>query len=328
MNNPHVTNARSLVTTPEARRSGFLEYALRRNVESLPFIDDAKALKYKLETETQSAADLLTIRCLGDTLLTAAGLSTKAKAYLTEDDQSRFLNEFIDNVLLPTGTNYIEEVLFRYLLTKGDALGGVMRNITGKIAEEKFTRFLIANLNITGSTYFFSLKDDHSGSFVASENFDPNDYSKIKAIQWQPLNQQQWNILFVNKKVPMVKKNYDIIVMKRTSEDGMLPSAKSNDTTLREMNTDPAAYVTIGELKGGYDPAGADEHWKTANSGLDRVRNTFEGQLPLFFVGNAIESSMSEEIFRQYQNGNLSNCANLSVDNQLAALCSWVASVV
>ena len=36
-----------------------------------------------------------------------------------------------------------------------------------------------------------------------------------------------------------------------------------------------AAFVALGELKGGLDPAGADEHWKTANSALGRIRKGF-----------------------------------------------------
>jgi len=31
----------------------------------------------------------------------------------------------------------------------------------------------------------------------------------------------------------------------------------------------------MGELKGGIDPAGADEHWKTANKALDKMRKPF-----------------------------------------------------
>jgi len=52
VNNLNVTSAASLITTTEARRSGFLEYALRRNKEAIPFIDKAKALKATLQAHT------------------------------------------------------------------------------------------------------------------------------------------------------------------------------------------------------------------------------------------------------------------------------------
>ena len=54
----------------------------------------------------------------------------------------------------------------------------------------------------------------------------------------------------------------------------------------------PEIIIALGELKAGFDPAGADERWKTANSALDRIRKGFRAitkQPQLFFVGAAIE---------------------------------------
>jgi type II restriction enzyme len=53
------------------------------------------------------------------------------------------------------------------------------------------------------------------------------------------------------------------------------------------------------------------------------VRKAFNSTLPLIFIGAAIETAMSEEIFSQYQKGDLANCANLTSDAQLASLCEW-----
>lgn len=55
----------------------------------------------------------------------------------------------------------------------------------------------------------------------------------------------------------------------------------------------------LGELKGGIDPAGADEHWKTANTALDRIRNSFANvgySVKTSFVGAAIANAMAVEI--------------------------------
>ncbi len=92
----------------------------------------------------------------------------------------------------------------------------------------------------------------------------------------------------------------------------------------------PENYKIIGELKGGIDPAGADEHWKTANTALIRVREGFKQHnidLPLVFIGAAIETSMSKEIFNQYIKGEITNCANLTVDNQFVNLCNWLVTM-
>jgi type II restriction enzyme len=90
-----------------------------------------------------------------------------------------------------------------------------------------------------------------------------------------------------------------------------------------------ANYLAIGELKGGIDPAGADEHWKTAMSALERVREVFDaGTIPkLFFIGTAIEDHMAGEIFRELSTGNLSAAANLTSDEQTSDLIDWLVSL-
>ncbi|KAF5029368.1 Type-2 restriction enzyme BsoBI [anaerobic digester metagenome] len=90
---------------------------------------------------------------------------------------------------------------------------------------------------------------------------------------------------------------------------------------------DHTKYIALGELKGGIDPAGADEHWKTANSALNRIRTSFSKEKltpQTFFIGAAIENSMASEIFKQLQTGSMTNAANLTNDEQLTEICNWV----
>jgi len=44
-------------------------------------------------------------------------------------------------------------------------------------------------------------------------------------------------------------------------------------------------------------------------------------------IGAAIESAMAVEIFNQYQNRYLANCANLTNDDQLASACEWLVNL-
>src|SRR5437868_15271927 len=88
----------------------------------------------------------------------------------------------------------------------------------------------------------------------------------------------------------------------------------------------PELYIALGELKGGMDPAGADEHWKTARTALNRIQEAFArlGLNPhTFFVGAAIERKMAREIWTQLESGVLENAANLTDDNQIAAVSRW-----
>ena len=76
------------------------------------------------------------------------------------------------------------------------------------------------------------------------------------------------------------------------------------------------------------DPAGADEHWKTGNSALNRIRSSFADagypDMKTSFIGAAIERSMAEEIYGQLEDGTLTNASNLTNNNQLVAYCNWL----
>ena len=315
MNNLNVISAASLITTPEARRSGFLEYALRRNKEAIPFIDRAKALKATLQAHTNESHDVLKIVKIRESLLESAGISVKAKAHLSNIDKERLLVDFIDKVLIPCGKEYIDEIIYRYLLTSGDALGGKMRNIVGSIANEKLNRFIISQLQICQINFSFAT----NSGFVDSAEYFLDMAESIKAIRWRT-NTGEQRFLIYNVNVPQVSKNIDIVLLNKFTET-------TKGKNLKFILDDARNYLSIGELKGGIDPAGADEHWKTANTALERVRNAFENQIPLIFVGAAIESAMAIEIFTQYQNGTLANCANLTNDEQLASACEWLVSL-
>ena len=315
MNNVNVISIASLITTPEARRSGFLEYALRRNKEAIPFIDKAKALKATLQAHTEQPHDILKIVKIRESLLESAGISVKAKAHLSNIDKERLLTDFINQVLIPCGQEYIDEIIYRYLLTSGDALGGKMRNIVGSIANEKLNRFVISQLQIGQTNFSFAT----SSGFVDSVEYTLDKAEAIKAIRWQTDTGEQ-RLLIYNINVPLVSKNIDIVLLNKFTET-------TKGKNLRAILADTNNYLAIGELKGGIDPAGADEHWKTANTALGRVRTAFNNDLPLIFIGAAIESAMAAEIFSQYQNGDLANCANLTNDDQLASVCEWLVNL-
>lgn len=181
-----------------------------------------------------------------------------------------------------------------------------MRNIVGAIASEKFSRFIASQLQISQIDFTYMKKGE---PFKDGSCYSIDDAESIKAFKWPSIKGPR--LLIYNTTVPIVKKNIDIVLLE-TDTNGLPPSCPFEK------------YLAIGELKGGIDPAGADEHWKTANTALERVRTAFNNKLPLFFIGAAIEISMANEIFNQYSKGMLSNCANLTDDSQLAALCEWL----
>jgi len=83
----------------------------------------------------------------------------------------------------------------------------------------------------------------------------------------------------------------------------------------------------LGELKGGIDPSGADEHWKTGNTALNRIRESFANRslkIETSFIAAAIEKKMATEIYAQLQSKKLSCAANLTIDEQLVYYCDWL----
>jgi type II restriction enzyme len=92
----------------------------------------------------------------------------------------------------------------------------------------------------------------------------------------------------------------------------------------------PSAYVPLGELKGGIDPAGAGEHWKTARTALNRIHEAFKTKRlkpHTFFIGAAIEAKMAKEIWKMLKQGKLENTANLTDEDQIASVTSWLCSL-
>ena len=316
-----IKSSKDLETTYAAKRSGFLEIALRKNREALPYVDEAKALRVIAST-CKKPRDLAKDKRILVPLAEAAGISTKASNHLEQSDIEGIIKEFIENFLETAGDHFVDELVYRFLLTKGDALGGRMRNIVGAIASEKITRYLLANLRNSKLEHTVLLNKDTNWKNSACITQD--DLISVKALRWVKANGAAREIVY-NIKVPVVTKNIDIVVFNKQTV-GII----NKSTLMKRFVTDPQNYVALGELKGGIDPAGADEHWKTANTALQRIRSSFKSKscvVKTFFVGSAIEASMAVEIYNQVKNGELTMAANLTSEDQLTEICSWLISI-
>jgi len=309
----HLTSSESLVTTYEETRAGFVALALEKNRRATPFIEEARALKAAASKASKPAL-LVNIAGIKAALLTAAGVSNKAAGHMEPQDQEEAIQGLIEQFLEPAGSNFVEELVFRFLLTRGDALGGSMRNIGGAMAQRKLTRAIIASLSVAGISYdWLSTK---SNTWIHGTEDDPDIELDANGLSWS--NGHQNRTIRYNLTVPFLKKNVDLCLF----------NCRYQAFSVGYRN--PAFYVALGELKGGIDPAGADEHWKTARTSLSRIKLAFEsnGFSPhLFFVGAAIENSMAEEIWNQLEEGTLSNAANLTDANQVASLCRWLCNL-
>lgn len=307
----------SLRTSYEQTRAGFLRLALEKNRQSTPYVQEAKALKQEV-MKIQNPKDLLKLDKLKPALLAASGLSEKAIKHMTESDHAEAIENLIERYLEPAGKNFVDELVFRYLLTRGDSLGGKMRNIGGKVGEYQLIRNIVSILKLHGHN--FKWLDNDAKKWIEGSSDNPDVELRARGLAWEEEGRQR--VIMFNINSPIVKKNVDICLFDATSSDFQAFSESNN------ILKNPTKYIAIGELKGGVDPAGADEHWKTARSALiDRVQKKFKDlQLnpKIFFIGGAIEKSMAEEIYNLLENNHLDFAANLTSEEQMYAICSWL----
>ncbi len=316
----HLKSSDDLVTTYEATRAGFVALALERNRQATPYIAEAKALQ-AAASQAVSAADLFKIKDIEVGLLTAAGLSQKSLNYLTSEDKIDAINGLIQNFLEPAGANFVEELVFRFLLTRGDTLGGSMRNIGGALAQRKLTRAILSTLKIAGRQY--SWQDSRTKQWIAMTNDDIEIELSLRGINWQSEGENR--TLIYNLTVPLVGSNVDLCLFNLPPTELVV----NKSSKIQPSETAPS-IIALGELKGGIDPAGADEHWKTAQAALNRIREAFSkvGYFPnTFFVGSAVAKRMADEIWHQLENGTLTNAANLNQENQVASIARWLCNL-
>lgn len=316
--NNHLKSYKNLITPYEETRAGFISLAFEKNRKATPFVEEAKALKV-LASRARTPKHLFRITEIQNSLLTASGISDKAKNHLQEDDKLEAINGLIKNFLEPSGKSFIDELVYRFLLTRGDSLGGSMRNLAGALGEWRFTRILISTCTV--SNVSFEYLDSKTKNWVRP-NTEPEIEKRVKGVHWVSNGNER--TLIYNLTVPTVKKNVDLCLF------GCSPSEIIFGRNKDSAHHKPEKYLALGELKGGIDPAGADEHWKTANSALDRIRKAFSDKNccpKTFFVGAAIENAMAKEIYQQLNNHTLSNGANLTNEYQVVSLCNWLIKI-
>ena len=301
--NRYIVSADSLITTHDEIRAGFLAIALEKNRIADPYVKNALAFK-AMVSHTRSAEELLTIPQIRPFLVTAAGLSEKSLSYLDENDRTIAIQELIEKFLKPAGSAYIDEVIFRYLLIKGDAVGGTMRNRIGVLGQEKLIRAILAILSSMSVRGIIEEKMSSETKKCSTIHADMVGMeSNIKALHW--FNYYGERLLLFNAKIPIVNKNVDICLFSGSIAD-------YDDGRIIRKNE---RALMFGELK-------------TGNSALNRIRDSFRNAgylvIKTSFVGAAIERAMAEEIFAQLQSGMLTNATNLTNINQLIEYCNWI----
>lgn len=313
-----VKSPNDLETTHNEKKLGFLNIALRKSKEAQCYVNLGEALKTRISSH-QDAEELLDITEILVPLCEAAGISTKARGYLDQNELRELIKDFFVEFIYPLGASYHDDLVSRYLLALGDALGGRMRNIIGNMASEKLTEKIIAALKI--GDHSFSFLEEKSKKWIQGDLYTIDSLPDIKGLKWE--NDAGVRTLLYNKTVPIVRKNIDLVLLNRDC-------ANLSQEQLKVCLNDVKNYELLGELKGGIDPAGADEHWKTAGTALHRIRRSFSKnnhQVKTLYIGAAIEKAMAEEMYKETSNGTLTMCANLTKSAQISEISSWITRI-
>jgi hypothetical protein len=303
-----IKSADDLVTSVQATQHGFLKQALRKTKEAEPYVKQARNLQRTL-AKVKSPFDLVNIEKIQNILLTACGFSDKSLGYFNNEERRSTLQKVLSVIAQQAGDTWRDELVYRYILTRGDSLGGAMRNIIGAEAGVLFAQSLQKAAKTKGIPNLL-VKSKQNG--------------KVQGLAWPN------RVLFFDKAPVFLsepgsqKNNIDAILL----NSGISRPSKSLWDQERKFLGNPGNYLACGELKGGIDPAGADEHWKTAASALSRIRKRFDKKLPkLFFIGAAIVKAMAVEIFEQLNDGRLTYAANSTVQEQMDDLANWLISL-
>lgn len=203
----------------------------------------------------------------------------------------------------------------QFLLSCGELMANSMRNIGGFMAQKKLTRAIIAYLKLAKRRCRWLHNETSAWTELPADDADIE--LLLCGLSWD--SGKGPRTLLYNVTVPFFRNNVDLSLF------------RCNDKDLsKKIIKTPSAYIALGELKGGIDPAGADEHWKTARTSLNRIHEAFSKQRQkpqTFFIGAAIESKMAKEIWEMLKRGNLENAANLTDEDQIASITRWLCSI-
>jgi hypothetical protein len=248
-------------------------------------------------------------------LLTAAGVPEKAAAHLQGIDRRAAILGLVRNTLEPAGANFVEKLVSRFLLMERRALRRSMRKVGGFMARCRLSRSIIATLWLAGKTYRWL--PSQGSRWMKMPRDDVDIERQLRGLSWDVAGNPR--TLIYDLTVPFLGNNVDLCLFNAAPE-------AATETALES----PQAYLALGELKGGIDPAGADEHWKTARTALERIRAAFAEHHhgpKTFFIGAAIDAKMASEIWVMLQAGRLDNAANLTVGDQIASVTRWLCSL-
>ena len=186
-----IRHASDLVTSRQEVCRGFLSQAQSKSQKAIPYVQEAQQLWSALQKV--SRPDQLFESVPLRTLATAMGFSDKAQRYFPDTELREAIKPVLDVITKNSGSDFRTELLYRFLLTRGDTLGGEIRNLTGESGPTKFIAAVVKTLR----------EREIEPTFFHGKTGE----KKIKGIAWDQ------KLLFFDYKPKLIDKNVDVILL-------------------------------------------------------------------------------------------------------------------
>lgn len=232
-----------------------------------------------------------------------------------------YFNEITSKLVLAGGVSPYRHIVMM-TANLGDSLGGTSRNEVGRIAMTRVIKPLILYLHSKGnlSQILYSLK----GQIVVNDGEDDETEGdgavKRKLLKITP----QTDIETTLDNFETFRVVYHELEAVNGSKLLFNRQLKWEADTGEEHKVGPDLHSSVGdndmlwaaELKGGADPAGSDEHWKTATEALDRIIRAAEAtnrqQPMLSFIATILVDRVAQDAQNWIDQGKLTSVYNLT----------------
>jgi len=235
---------------------------------------------------------------------------------------TRYLNSIISDIVKTGLVEKGHHIEMAYA-NLGDTVGGGWRNEVGRLAYFAVVTPLLRHLHSLG--ILESVTYELKGSVIQDEDgVSPQEEVSLSVAQLTPEELEERITEFekgrvVYKKLELANGNRLLLNRQITwlDKDGQElkigPDLISTDDTefVQDM-----PLLWAGELKGGADPAGSDEHWKTATQAFNRIllacEKTGREQPPLSFMATILVDRVAHEAQEWLDQGKLTSVYNLT----------------
>ncbi len=238
------------------------------------------------------------------------------------------LNQILSSLVQHTnlhGENRHVEMAYANI---GASLDGGWRNEVGRLAYISILNPLIIYLHKLGKlqSVTYRLK----GRIILDEDDQPTSDSRQLRVAELTETQLEETLAELNenrvafRQLDLMNGNQVLLnrqlYWKATGDSGrgyrIGPDLLTQVTDTPDADVDDAGYPWAGELKGGADPAGSDEHWKTATRAFSRIieaaEKTRRPRPMLSFLATILVDRVAEEAELMLARGELTSIYNLT----------------